>query len=66
MQVGDLVKFKNNGMLGLVVKLTTCDLADRTGYPAMPRGNGCTILWMDGHTGKRWVDDDLEIINESR
>ena len=62
MQIGDLVKFKNNGMLGLVVKLTKCDLGDR----AMSRGNGCTILWMDGHTGKRWVDDDLEVINASR
>jgi prepilin-type processing-associated H-X9-DG protein len=44
------------------VKLTKCDLGDR----AMSRGNGCTILWMDGHTGKRWVDDDLEVISASR
>ena len=53
MQIGDLVKFKNNGMLGLVVKLTKCDLGDR--------GPGYTISWMDGHTGKRWTDD-LELV----
>ena len=57
MQVGDLVKFKENGMYGIVVKLTRCDLP--------PRGNGYTIAWADGYTGMRWADD-LELVNASR
>jgi len=59
MQVGDLVKFKNNGILGLVVRIfrgpPSIGLAD-TMY---------TILWMDGHRGNRWADE-LEVINANR
>ena len=55
MQVGDLVKFKNNGMLGLVVGVVLDYLGD-TMY---------TISWMDGHTGNREAED-LEIVNANR
>jgi len=55
MQVGDLVKFKNNGMTGLVVNLVMDHLGE-----AM-----YTILWADGHKGNRWADE-LEVINASR
>ena len=55
MQVGDLVEFKNNGMLGLVVKeKLACD-GDKI----------YTIAWTDGHTGPRWADE-LEVVSESR
>ena len=53
-QVGDLVKFKNNGMAGLVVNLVMDHLGE-----AM-----YTILWTDGHKGNRWADE-LEIIGTS-
>ena len=59
MQIGDLVKFKNNGMTGLVVRVfrgpLSIGLAD-TMY---------AILWADGHKGNRWADE-LEVINASR
>ena len=55
MQVGDLVKFKNNGMLGLVVKLAMDHLGEKM----------YTISWTDGHVGNRWADE-LEVINASR
>jgi hypothetical protein len=51
MKVGDLVKFKNDGMLGLVVKLAPDNLY--------------TITWTDGHTGPRRADE-LEVVSESR
>jgi hypothetical protein len=54
-KVGDLVKFKNNGMLGLVVKLAMVHLGDEM----------YTITWTDGHTGPRWADE-LEVVSESR
>ena len=55
MKVGDLVKFKNNGMTGLIVNLVMDHLGE-----AM-----YTILWMDGHRGNRWADE-LEVLNASR
>ena len=51
MQVGDLVKFKNNGMIGLVVKVVKRRMDDLL-----------TISWADGHVGNRWADE-LEVIN---
>ena len=51
MQVGDLVKFKNNGMLGLVVRLAV----------SLPGEKMYTISWIDGHVGNRW-DDELEVV----
>ena len=54
MQVGDLVKFKNNGMLGLVVKT-----------PMDRPGEMYEISWMDGHVGNRWADE-LEVVSASR
>jgi len=55
MKIGDLVKFKNNGMIGLVVKLLMDHLGDQM----------YTITWVDGHTGNRWADE-LELISASR
>ena len=55
MKIGDLVKFKNNGMIGLVINVRMEHLGDRM----------YTIAWVDGHTGNRWADE-LELINESR
>ena len=55
MQIGDLVKFKNNGMIGLVVKVVTFEHI-RDMY---------RVSWADGHVGNRFRED-LEIINESR
>ena len=52
MQVGDLVKFKNNGMLGVVVRLAMDHLGEQM----------YTILWTDGHKGNRW-DEELEVIS---
>ena len=56
MRVGDLVKFKNNGQLGLVVRVfrgpLSIGLAD-TMY---------AISWMDGHVGNRWADE-LEVVS---
>ena len=54
MQVGDLVRFKNNGMLGLIVGVVL-DYLGGTMY---------AISWMDGHVGNRWADE-LEVINAS-
>ena len=56
MKVGDLVKFKNNGMIGLVVKVVTFE--DR-------RGPMYRVLWADGHIGNR-LPSDLEVLNASR
>ena len=53
MQVGDLVKFKNNGMVGLVVKVVKRRMDDIL-----------TISWADGHVGARFADE-LEVINAS-
>ena len=57
MQVGDLVRFKKNGMFGLVVNLVMAHLGEKR----------YTILWMDGHKGNSWPcwDEEIEIINES-
>jgi hypothetical protein len=55
MQIGDLVRFKNNGMTGLIVRLAMDHLGE-----AM-----YTILWADGHKGNRWADE-LEVISENR
>ena len=52
MKVGDLVKFKNNGMIGLVVKLRMDHLGDQM----------YTIAWADGHVGPRFADE-LEVIS---
>ena len=54
MKVGDLVKFKNDVMLGLVVRVALDHLGE-TMY---------AIRWMDGHVGNRWADE-LEVINAS-
>jgi len=54
MKVGDLVKFKNNGMIGLVVKVVKRRMDDIL-----------TISWVDGHVGTRYADE-LELINASR
>ena len=54
MQVGDLVRFKNNGMVGLVVKVVKRRMDDIL-----------TISWADGHVGPRYADE-LELINASR
>ena len=54
MQVGDLVKFKNNGMLGLVVKVVKRRMDDIL-----------TVSWADGHVGTRYADE-LEVISASR
>ena len=55
MQVGDLVKFKNNDMVGLVMKLLMDHLGDQM----------YTITWADGHIGNRGADE-LELISASR
>ena len=55
MNTGDLVKFKNNGMIGVVMKLVLDHLGDKM----------YIISWMDGHRGTRWADE-LEVINASR
>jgi len=52
MQVGDLVKFKNNGMLGLIVKVLTFDHGS----------NLYKVSWADGHVGNRF-SEDLEVIS---
>ena len=54
-QIGDLVKFKNDGFLGLVVGVALDHLGE-TMY---------AIRWMDGHVGNRWADE-LEVVNASR
>ena len=51
MQVGDLVKFKNDGFLGLVIGVALDHLGE-TMY---------AIRWMDGHVGNRWADE-LEVV----
>ena len=56
MQVGDLVKFKNNGMIGLVVKLVRFEPRDGE--------HMFTISWADGHSGPRFADE-LELISAS-
>ena len=62
MQVGDLVKFKNDGQLGLVVGV----VLDHMGVALDHLGDTMyTISWMDGHVGNRWADE-LEVINASR
>ncbi len=53
MKVGDLVRFRNNGMLGLIVKVTG----------SITRWYN--IAWADGHTGNR-LANELEVLNESR
>ena len=55
MQVGDLVRFKNNGMIGLVVKLVTFELGS----------DMYRISWADGHVGNR-SRDALEVLSASR
>ena len=55
MKVGDLVKFKNNDMVGLVMKLLMDHLGDQM----------YTITWADGHIGNRGADE-LELISASR
>jgi len=55
MRVGDLVKFKNDGHLGIVVKLAMDHLGDQM----------YTISWMGGHTGNRWADE-VEVVSASR
>ena len=52
MNVGDLVRFKNNGMLGLVVGVVL-DYLGGTMY---------AISWMAGHPGTREAED-LEVVN---
>ena len=54
MQVGDLVRFPNNGMVGLVVKVTMAH-----------QQRWYNIAWADGHTGNR-LAKELEVINASR
>jgi hypothetical protein len=54
-RVGDLVKFKNNDMVGLVVGIALNLLGD-TMY---------AISWVDGHDGYREAHE-LEVINASR
>ena len=54
MKVGDLVKFKNNDMLGLVVKVMMAH-----------HQRWYNIAWADGHTGNR-LAKELEVINASR
>ena len=55
MQVGDLVRFKNNGMIGLVVRVMTFE-----------HGNDMyRVSWADGHVGNRHAAK-LELISESR
>ena len=51
MQVGDLVRFKNNGMIGLVIKVTMA-----------PPKWWYKISWVDGHVGNR-TSDELEVIS---
>ena len=55
MKVGDLVKFKNNDMIGLVMGIALDHLGD-TMY---------AISWVDGHDGYREAHE-LEVINASR
>ena len=52
--IGDIVRFKNNGMIGLVVNLVMDYLGDEM----------YAILWADGHKGNRCADD-LEVVNAS-
>ena len=54
MQVGDLVRFPSNGMVGLVVKVAMID-----------QQRWYNIAWADGHTGNR-LAIELEVINASR
>ena len=54
MQVGDLVRFPNNGMVGLVVKVAMID-----------QQRWYNIAWVDGHSGNR-LAKELEVINASR
>ena len=51
MQIGDLVKFKNNNMVGLIIDIWS--IASCVWYK---------ISWADGHIGNRTADD-LEVIN---
>ena len=62
MKVGDLVRFRNNGMLGLIVKVTMAALARDA--DAVER-RWYNIAWADGHTGNR-LANELEVLNESR
>lgn len=55
MKIGDLVKFKNNGMVGLIVKVTIFQDEMR----------GYRVLWADGHVGNRH-GAKLEVISASR
>ena len=60
MQVGDLVKFKENGHLGVVIGLgryKTVGTHDSTPW--------YRVLWTDGSTGKRW-NGELEVVSASR
>tara|TARA_B100000809_G_scaffold251819_1_gene285774 strand:- start:3673 stop:3837 length:165 start_codon:yes stop_codon:yes gene_type:complete len=54
MKVGDLVKFKNNGMIGLVVKVVAFELGE----------HWYRISWADGHVGNR-LPDELEVVSAS-
>jgi len=54
-QVGDLVKFKNNDMVGLVVGIAFDDIGDAL----------YAISWVDGHYGYREAHE-LEVISASR
>ena len=56
MKVGDLVKFKDNDQLGLIIANRMC----------RERGNEYFhVQWVDGFLGIRFPDE-LEIISESR
>jgi hypothetical protein len=50
MQVGDLVKFKDNDATGLIIAA---------------KGNVFRVQWLDGSTNGRF-GDDLEVISASR
>jgi len=55
MRVGDLVKFKDNGILGLIVKVLTFE-----------HGNDMyRVSWADGHVGNRYAAK-LEVVSASR
>jgi len=59
-QVGDLVKFKNNGMIGLIVKVVTVMPLNQPSVMCMYR-----VSWADGHVGNRFPED-MEVISASR
>ena len=58
MQIGDLVKFNSNGMVGLLLSLNNAHMTED--------GILWKVLWLDGTKSNRWADELKVISSASR